>query len=177
MKTRTYILIILLALLTAGCHNRPIDITATDSITHLTPDFKYLQSTFTCTIFNHNANGQIRMQSDSLIWVSLNKFIELGRLQLTTDTITLYTKFNNSYYKGTYPEVEQQFDFHTNYYSLQDLIITAVQSDSTTFTLPVRSNVINTDIRIQLNKIKYPEQLTFPLRIPNSAQPWKIPEI
>ena len=39
--------------------------------------------------------GQIRVQKDRIIWASCTKFLELGRIRITPDSLLLYNKFGN----------------------------------------------------------------------------------
>ena len=50
-------------------------------------------------------SGALRMACDSVVWVSLSKVVEVGRLRLTPDSVVIHIKILNSYFRGTYNTV------------------------------------------------------------------------
>ena len=82
-----------------------------------------LIANFECTVDDISVNGQLRMRRDSVIWVSLNKFIELGRAKLTRDSIFVYAKIASRYFEGTYSDLEKVAGITTDFESLQELFL------------------------------------------------------
>ena len=82
-----------------------------------------LIANFECTVDDITVNGQLRMRRDSVIWVSLNKFIELGRAKLTRDSIFVYAKIASRYFEGTYSDLEKVAGITTDFESLQELFL------------------------------------------------------
>ena len=177
MKYLRYILILMLTLSAISCKEHHTNDVATDSINYIKPEFQYLQGNFSCSIMDMQVHGQLRMQSDSIIWVSLNKIIELGRLEMTPDSIYLYSKLNNAYFTGTYQQVADYFAYNTNFIAMQNLFVEAIQSDAKSVQIPIRSNIINIDLQLALQRITYPSHLSFPFHIPPSAKPISQPII
>lgn len=130
---------------------------------------KLMQANFTCEVEGLKVTCQARMSRDSLIWVSAYKVIDLGRAVLTPDSVLVYIKMNNSYYRCDYKYLESKFGVKTNYAMLQEALVQATQKPST-MTIPIRSSQINTDARLKFDAATFPEKLTFPFSIPASAK-------
>ena len=81
---RTIFAVLALAtLLAAGCRSQR-DAAGTTTANEGQPPAavftpKYYTSNFTCSAQGLQATGQLRMQPDSIIWLSASKIIELGR--------------------------------------------------------------------------------------------------
>ncbi|GAB2525064.1 DUF4292 domain-containing protein [Spirosoma aerophilum] len=71
-----------------------------------------------------NANVNIRVRKDSLIWVSVSKLgIEAVRGLITHDSITIVDKIHKEYSVYDFPTLSKQFNFSMNFQLLQALII------------------------------------------------------
>lgn len=71
-----------------------------------------------------NANINIRVRKDSLIWLSVNKLgIEAVRGLITRNTITIIDKIHGEYSVYDFPTLSRQFNFDMNFDLLQALII------------------------------------------------------
>ena len=49
------------------------------------------------TAGDYNVNAQLRMLNDSIIWLTVSKFIELARVYITPDSVKAYIKPTNDY--------------------------------------------------------------------------------
>lgn len=71
-----------------------------------------------------NANINIRVRKDSVIWLSVNKLgIEAVRGMITRDSITIIDKIHREYTVYDFPTLSKQFNFEMNFALLQALIV------------------------------------------------------
>lgn len=71
-----------------------------------------------------NANINLRVRKDSLIWVSVSKVgIEAVRALITRDSITIIDKIHKEYSVYDFPALSRQFNFNMNFALLQALIV------------------------------------------------------
>lgn len=71
-----------------------------------------------------NANINIRVRKDSLIWLSVSKLgIEAVRGMITHDSITIIDKIHREYTVYDFPTLSRQFNFEMNFALLQALIV------------------------------------------------------
>lgn len=71
-----------------------------------------------------NANINMRVRKDSLIWLSVSKLgIEAVRGLITRDSITIIDKIHNEYTVYDFPTLSRQFNFDMNFDLLQALIV------------------------------------------------------
>ena len=92
-------------------------------------DFKYLTAKSKFSIKSKdentdNANMNIRVQKDSLIWFSVQKLgIEAARAIATRDSIIILDKIHGEYSVYDFPTLSRQFNFELNFDLLQALIV------------------------------------------------------
>lgn len=69
--------------------------------------------------------GQIRIQKDSLIWVSFSPLlgIEVARMLITTDSVKFINRMNKTYFKGDYKFLNEFLDTNVDFDILQALIM------------------------------------------------------
>ena len=71
-----------------------------------------------------NANVNIRVRKDSLIWLSVSKLgFEAVRGLITRDSIMIVDKINKTYAAYDFPTLSKQFNFNMNFELLQALIV------------------------------------------------------
>lgn len=167
----------LMALLLTGCRSQK-EAAATRPETHtetppavVTPPVyvpAYYTSNFTCTTQGVTANGQIRMQQDSIIWLSATKVIELGRAKLTPDSVIVYVKVAGRCFRGSYMDIYRRFRYRTTFDELQKML-TAPDAEKQIAAL-VKSFGIEAEIK--LDPWKKVEKLTFPFSVPNNTTPF-----
>lgn len=169
------IMVILLCLV--GCRSHKEIATETDpreEETAIAPVVKKIcfTATFDCEVENINVSGLLRMQEDSIIWVCVNKFIELGRGTLTPDSVHVYAKILNRYFSGNYQNVEKKTGYKTDFKSLQDIFLDAYRTGRKHITIPIASKQINTTVTIDIKKLERASNLSYPMSIPKSAKLW-----
>ena len=86
-------------------------------------DFKTLSLNFSTQVMDIGVSGQIRMQKDKVIWMSISKLIELGRLKLTPDSAYVVIKMKNQAFAGTYEQFQKQFGIALNFDIAQAVIL------------------------------------------------------
>lgn len=84
--------------------------------------YRQYTANFSCTVEGIAVNGQIRMAKDSVIWVSINKVIELGRVILTPSRVQGYVKILNKYFDGNYDDLRRQFGIDIDFATLESLL-------------------------------------------------------
>ena len=69
--------------------------------------------------------GQIRIQKDSLIWVSFSPLlgIEVARMLITNDSVKFINRMNKTFFEGDYKYLNEFFDTNLDFNVLQGLII------------------------------------------------------
>ena len=65
----------------------------------------YTVVNFTATIEGVSTNGQLRVAEDSVMWVSVNKLIELGRAMATPDSVWVNAPMFDKRFSGNYADV------------------------------------------------------------------------
>ena len=92
-------------------------------------DFRYLTAKSKISFKSQqqdidNANVNIRVRKDSVIWVSISKLgIEAVRGMITRDSITIIDKIHREYAVYGFPALSKQFNFDMNFDLLQALIV------------------------------------------------------
>jgi hypothetical protein len=71
-----------------------------------------------------NANINIRMKKDSLIWISVTGVgFEVARGLITRDSIFFMDKFHREYFVLSYAQLSRQYNFDINFSILQAIVI------------------------------------------------------
>lgn len=153
------------ALLASGCHC--IKDTASTAATGTYPAAQYYTANFSAATQGYTAVGQIRIKTDSIIWISATKTVELARAQFTADSALIYAKMTNGYFQGTYDELAKRFGYHTTFEDLHTMLL----SDDAEKLLNDAIDSLSLDATIRLQPLKNVEQTTFPFYIPPTARP------
>lgn len=86
-------------------------------------DFQTFSASFSCEIQGISANGLLRIDRDSIIWLTLNKIVELGRLKATPDSLLAYLKITNQYVRLSFPEMKSQMGVDMDFATLQSVLL------------------------------------------------------
>jgi hypothetical protein len=65
----------------------------------------------------------ILVKKDSVIWISIAIGLEAARVSINPDTIYLIDRLNKNYYKISFSELSNQFNFNINFKMVQSLLI------------------------------------------------------
>lgn len=106
----------------------------------LNSQVKSLTENFSCTVEGIRVNGQIRMMTDSVIWVSVNKIIEVGRLKLTPTRVQAHIKIGGKRYDGDYAGLARQWGIDIDFATVQALLLGNCPNGCTLRDEPVRKN-------------------------------------
>ncbi|MCX6244344.1 MAG: DUF4292 domain-containing protein [Bacteroidetes bacterium] len=73
---------------------------------------------------SNSFNGQVRIQKDSVIWLSFSPAlgIEVFRLMATQDSVRFINRMNNTYFRGDYTYVNQYLNTNIDFDLLQSLL-------------------------------------------------------
>lgn len=111
MKQYRYLLMVmLLALLAVGCRSTRQAATTTAPATVAAPAAPQRQLTvitFSAIVNGFSASGQMRVAEDSVLWVSVNKLVELGRAMATPDSVWVTTTFGDHNFAGSYDDLQR----------------------------------------------------------------------
>jgi hypothetical protein len=160
------------ALLAAGCIShkgaaRPETPAVTPPTTDASPS--YYTANFTCSAEGMTANGQLRMQTDSIIWLSASKVIELGRARFTHDSVIIHAKITGQCVRGDYNDLYRRFNFRTDFDQLaKTLTAPAPQAEKQ---LADIAQLLGIEATFTLQPWQKVDKLTFPIPIPNNAKP------
>ena len=132
---------------------------------HYTPH--YYTTNFTCTAQGMTANGQLRLQPDSVLWAYASKIIELGRARLTPDSVVVYAKVANSCFRGTYADLYRRFGYRTNF----EEVVKMATADDAEAQIATLLRSLNLDATVKLEPWQKAETLNFPIVIPANAKP------
>ena len=103
-------MVLLLALLAVGCRSTRQAATTTAPATVAAPAAPQRQLTvitFSAIVNGFSASGQMRVAEDSVLWVSVNKLVELGRAMATPDSVWVTTTFGDHNFAGTYDDLQR----------------------------------------------------------------------
>lgn len=96
------------ALLAVGCRSTrqaataPVEVAAP-----VAPQRQLTVITFTAIVEGVSASGQMRVAKDSVMWISVNKLIELGRAMATPDSVWVTTTFGDHNFAGSYDDLQR----------------------------------------------------------------------
>jgi hypothetical protein len=72
---------------------------------------------------NNSFKANLRMKSDSLIWISFSSLgIEAARVLLTQDTVKVINRLAQEYFVGTYDYISEAFKVEADFSSIQKII-------------------------------------------------------
>ncbi len=128
---------------------------------------QYYTANFTCTADGMTANGQLRMQTDSVIWLSASKVIELARARFTPDSVIIHAKVMGRCFRGNYNDLYRRFQLRTDFKQLQ----TTLTSPDAETQLATIAQQLGIDATFTLQPWQKVERLTFPIPIPNNINP------
>lgn len=163
-------LMAILLLLATGCRSHK-EATRTEqpSTPAVVPAYTphYYTANFTATAQGLTANGQLRIQSDSIIWFSASKVIELARARFTPDSAIIYAKVMGRAFQGSYIDLYKRFQYRTTFDELYRLIM----SDDAETQLAAIIATLGLEATVKLDPLKEVGHLNFPMAIPDKVNP------
>ena len=128
---------------------------------------QYYSSNFTASSQGITINGQLRIQSDSVIWGSATKIIELGRAKLTPDSVIIYAKVMGRCFRGSYMDLYRRYRYRTTF----DEIYQMITADDAERQIAIIARRFGIEAEIHLDPWKKVPSLTFPFSIPANVKP------
>lgn len=122
----------------------------------------YRTANFSCTVAGATATGQLRMMQDSVLWGSVVKIVELGRLKATPDSVIVYAKVVGRCFRGTYDDLYHRFHYRTTFAEVQRLLTGADANAQ----LEAIARTFNTEAVFRIEPWKEVSSTTFPIAIP-----------
>ncbi|MEQ8470551.1 MAG: DUF4292 domain-containing protein [Marinoscillum sp.] len=127
----TTVVFLLLLVLLAGCNKRFSDIfdRSGNRLSVDDVEFEYLSAKakidFKAKNNSLSGTANIRIQKDSIIWVSLSPGlgIEAARILITSDSVAILNKIDKIYLAYDFKALSQKFDFDINYTLVESVII------------------------------------------------------
>lgn len=200
MKHYLLPLLSLLALAAAGCKGHPasqpapvetVPAVAQPVTRYMETDtlynFHYFTANFTVEAQGIRADGVLRMKRDSLIWLSVNKIVELGRAEFTPDSLFGYLKVGNKFVACSYADLHKRLGIDIDFRALQRILLGkgsnchVVQVEYDRFDtiggeelprqldLTLNDKRYYTTAKLEYTKIALDQPGTFPFSIPKNA--------
>ncbi|MBQ9547257.1 MAG: DUF4292 domain-containing protein [Bacteroidales bacterium] len=176
MRKTTNIVIVLTALVfalsVAGCRSHKE--TVTQELPPANCPYRWLTATADCEVMGTNVNALLRTQCDSVIWATASKIIELGRVRMTRDSVVVYASIYNRYFAGSYEDVYRLTGVRTTFDEIQNKISDAYAQGRKEMAVKLNAKQLNQTIKLNIHRMEaVSHPLTYPLRIPASAQRMK----
>lgn len=119
--------IVLVALLATACHTtKPVTGVPTlpepepaPAVVEPYAPREMMVLNFTANVEGISVNGQLRMAQDSVLWVSVNKVLELGRAMATPDSVWVNAPLADKHFAGDYTDVSRRAKSDVTYAKLQ----------------------------------------------------------
>ena len=115
-------------------------------------------TTFTATVNGASVNGQLRIASDSLMWVSVTKIIELGRALATPDSVWVNVPMAGRYYAANYAEIGKRAKRHVSFAQLQDI----ATADDAEQQIEELARQLGIEATVHITRRQTVQRLTFP---------------
>ena len=180
MKNRSYIaLFLLLLLVTASCASRKKAIVLPQPQT-----FEWLTANLDIdaednhTSFN-GLTGQLRMRKDSVIWLSVTATfgVEVLRAKITTDSVWVLNRLGKNYLAEPLDELAEPLDLPLSLPWAQALLF-----DNNEGLPPVENQTVqlktlafgNMSARIKYTNVKLNEKTSFPLKISDKMERFRL---
>lgn len=127
----------------------------------------YYTANFTASAQGYSASGQLRVQSDSIVWLSASKIVELARARFTPDSAVIYVKVMGRAFRGSYADLYKRFHYRTTFDELYRLVLA---SDAEAQLAAIISG-IGLDATVRLGPVKEVDSLSFPMVVPDKVAP------
>ncbi len=68
-------------------------------------------------------NASLRIEKDKIIWLSLSKFITVGKLKITPDKVQYYNNIDNTYFDGDFSLLSTILGTEVNFKQVQNILL------------------------------------------------------
>lgn len=161
-----------------------------------TGEWRTLVGAFDCEVKGIEGTGQVRVAKDSVVWISLSKIIELGRVMFTRDSVFVYVKVTNQYFKGSYADAGRILGIEADYGLIEGMFmgeqefinkpwLRAAYGDwrelkgrkyPYEMRASVRCKLATGSAGLKYRNVRVNEQTTYPYNVPKLARPLEIEE-
>ena len=114
---------------------------------------------FTATVDGISVNGQVRMAEDSVVWVTVSKFFELGRVKGTADSVWVSMPMAGRSFAGTYAEASRLAKHTVTF----DYLLSIVNAPDAEKRIEALAATLGFKATVRLGQPKQVDRLTFPL--------------
>ena len=165
-------IIIVSTIIICGCRSsKPTAEPTTVTETKCRCGYQWLEATFNSEVRGVNVSGILRTSCDSVIWVSISKVVELGRMKLTPDSVTIYAKVLNKAYRGTYDDIYRITNYRTSYEEIQQKIYNAYRRNEKQIVYDVDARQLKETIVLDLRRMTPSSTaLHYPMNIPDKTR-------
>jgi hypothetical protein len=70
-----------------------------------------------------SVNVSLRMEKDKVIWMSISKFINIGKLKITPNRVQFYNKLQNEYFDGDFSLLSDFLGTEVNFNQVQKILL------------------------------------------------------
>ena len=70
-----------------------------------------------------NVNASLRIEKDKVIWLSISKFISVGKLKITPDRVQFYNNIDNTYFDGDFSLLSNVLGTEVNFNQIQNIFL------------------------------------------------------
>ena len=70
-----------------------------------------------------NVNASLRIEKDKVIWLSISKFISVGKLKITPDRVQFYNNMDNTYFDGNFSLLSNILGTEVNFNQIQNIFL------------------------------------------------------
>lgn len=151
-------------MLLAGCCSTRQATTATPTTGEVAapaaPQRELSVTTFTAIVNGVSASGQMRVAEDSVLWVSVNKLVELGRAMATQDSVWLNAPLANKDFAGTYDDLQR---LTKRYITFDDLMAVAMADDAGEQISSLAAS-LGFEMKVYITGRRKVNKLTFPFK-------------
>ncbi len=113
---------------------------------------------FSAVVEGASVNGQLRMASDSLIWLSVTKILELGRAMATPDSVWVSVPLASKYFAGNYTDLQRYTKRPVSFDDLQRI----AASDNAEAQIEQLARQMGFDAKVRITRRQKVQRLTFP---------------
>lgn len=171
MKTHITLVLLMVALL-AGCRSsRQLAGPPSQAESGEASPRVCFAANFHCEMSNVQLSGMLRMQEDSVLWVSVSKVIELGRARFTPDSVLVYARATQQYLRGDYNDAYKVSGYRVDFEHLQRCLIDAYRKRKKEVDLVLPTSQRSDTLHLVFTHYTPVREQTYPLTIPNRARP------
>lgn len=113
---------------------------------------------FTATVEGINVSGQLRMAHDSVIWVSVNKLVELGRAMATPDSVWVNAPLLDKHFAGNYADLSRRAKHTVTFETLQEI----ATADNAEKLITALANSLGISATVRLAQRRRVDRISFP---------------